>query len=142
ARALVEAAAARGLTVAHPERFASVPGKGVAGVVAGRRIEAGADRYMAELGHDLAAFAAAAARLGDEGKTPLYAAIDGNLAAVIAVADPIKPTTAAAIQAMHGLGLKVAMITGDNRRTAAAVARLLSIDEVHAEVMPDGKVAA
>jgi len=142
ARALVEAAAARGLSVARPEDFASVPGKGVAGVVAGRRIAVGADRYMAELGHDVAAFAETAARLGDEGKTPLYAAIDGQLAAVIAVADPIKPTTAAAIQAMHGLGLKVAMITGDNRRTAAAVARLLGIDEVHAEVMPDGKVAA
>lgn len=142
ARALVEAAAARGLSVARPEDFASVPGKGVAGVVAGRRIAVGADRYMAELGHDVAAFAETAARLGDEGKTPLYAAIDGKLAAVIAVADPIKPTTAAAIQAMHGLGLKVAMITGDNRRTAAAVARLLGIDEVHAEVMPDGKVAA
>ena len=142
ARALVEAAAARGLTVTRPETFDSVPGKGVAGMVAGRRIEVGADRYMAELGHDVAAFAEAAARLGDEGKTPLYAAVDGRLAAVIAVADPIKPTTAAAIQAMHGLGLKVAMITGDNRRTAAAVARLLGIDEVHAEVMPDGKVAA
>jgi Cu+-exporting ATPase len=142
ARALVEAASARGLSVGRPETFDSVPGKGVAGVVAGRRIAVGADRYMAELGHDVAVFAEAAARLGDEGKTPLYAAIDGKLAAVIAVADPIKPTTAAAIQAMHGLGLKVAMITGDNRRTAAAVARLLGIDEVHAEVMPDGKVAA
>ncbi|WP_312143875.1 heavy metal translocating P-type ATPase [Brevundimonas sp.] len=142
ARALVEAAAARGLSVARPEDFNSVPGKGVAGVVAGRRIEVGADRYMAELGHDVAVFADAAARLGDEGKTPLYAALDGQLAAIIAVADPIKPTTAAAIQAMHGLGLKVAMITGDNRRTAEAVARLLGIDEVHAEVMPDGKVAA
>jgi Cu+-exporting ATPase len=142
ARALVEAASARGLTVARPEAFDSVPGKGVTGVVAGRRIAVGADRYMAELGHDVAVFTEAAARLGDEGKTPLYAAIDGRLAAVIAVADPIKPTTAAAIHAMHGLGLKVAMITGDNRRTAAAVARLLGIDEVHAEVMPDGKVAA
>ncbi|HUH09457.1 MAG TPA: heavy metal translocating P-type ATPase, partial [Brevundimonas sp.] len=142
ARALVEAAATRGLTIARPETFDSVPGKGVAGLVEGRRIEVGADRYMAELGHDVAVFAEAAARLGDEGKTPLYAAVDGQLAAVIAVADPIKPTTAAAIQAMHGLGLKVAMITGDNRRTAAAVARLLGIDEVHAEVMPDGKVAA
>lgn len=141
ARALVEAAAARGLTVARPETFDSVPGKGVAGVVEGRRIEVGADRYMTDVGHDVAVFAEAAARLGDEGKTPLYAAIDGRLAAVIAVADPIKPTTAAAIQAMHALGLKVAMITGDNRRTAAAVARLLGIDEVHAEVMPDGKVA-
>jgi len=142
ARALVEAAAARGLSVARPEDFNSVPGKGVAGLVQGRRIEVGADRYMAELGHDVAVFAEAAARLGDEGKTPLYAAVEGKLAAIIAVADPIKPSTAAAIQAMHGLGLKVAMITGDNRRTAAAVARLLGIDEVHAEVMPDGKVAA
>ena len=141
ARALVEAAVARGLTVARPEGFDSVPGKGVAGMVEGRRIEVGADRFMAELGHDVAVFAEAAARLGDEGKTPLYAAVDGQLAAIIAVADPIKPTTAAAIQAMHGLGLKVAMITGDNRRTAAAVARLLGIDEVHAEVMPEGKVA-
>jgi len=142
ARALVEAAVARGLSIARPETFDSIPGKGVAGVVEDRRIEVGADRYMAELGHDVTVFAEAAARLGDEGKTPLYAAIDGKLAAVIAVADPIKPSTAAAIQAMHGLGLKVAMITGDNRRTAAAVARLLGIDEVHAEVMPDGKVAA
>jgi len=142
ARALVEAAAARGLSVARPVDFASVPGKGVAGVISGRRIEVGADRYMANLGHDVAAFAEAAARLGDEGKTPLYAAIDGKLAAVIAVADPIKPTTPAAIAALHAMGLKTAMISGDNRRTAEAVARRLGIDEVHAEVMPDGKVAA
>ena len=142
ARALVEAAGARGLSVVRPEDFASVPGKGVAGLVAGRRIEVGADRYMADLGHDVGAFAEAAARLGDEGKTPLYAAIDGQLAAVIAVADPIKPTTPAAIAALHEMGLKTAMISGDNRRTAEAVARRLGIDEVHAEVMPDGKVAA
>ena len=142
ARALVEAAASRGLSVARPENFASVPGKGVAGLVSGRRIEVGADRYMADLGHDVAAFAEAAARLGDEGKTPLYAAIDGKLAAIIAVADPIKATTPAAIAALHEMGLKVAMISGDNRRTAEAVARRLGIDEVHAEVMPDGKVAA
>ncbi|MFQ6748551.1 HAD-IC family P-type ATPase, partial [Bordetella pertussis] len=87
-------------------------------------------------------FAAEAARLGDEGKTPLYAAIDGRLAAMIAVADPIKDTTAAAIRALHGLGLKVAMITGDNRRTGEAIARQLGIDEVIAEVLPDGKVDA
>lgn len=141
ARALVEAAAARGLSVARPNDFASVPGKGVAGEVTGRRIEVGADRYMTDLGHDIAAFAEAAARLGDEGKTPLYAAVDGKLAAIIAVADPIKPTTPAAIAALHEMGLKVAMISGDNRRTAVAVARRLGIDEVHAEVMPDGKVA-
>ena len=75
-------------------------------------------------------FASAASRLGDEGKSPLYAAIDGRLAAVIAVADPIKPSTPEAIAALHRLGLKVAMITGDNRRTAQAIARQVGIDEV------------
>ncbi|WP_154401533.1 HAD-IC family P-type ATPase, partial [Bordetella pertussis] len=114
----------------------------VAARVDGARVEIGADRYMARLGLDVAVFAAEAARLGDEGKTPLYAAIDGRLAAMIAVADPIKDTTAAAIRALHGLGLKVAMITGDNRRTGEAIARQLGIDEVIAEVLPDGKVDA
>ncbi|MCZ4108203.1 heavy metal translocating P-type ATPase [Brevundimonas diminuta] len=141
ARALVAAAEARGVTVARPQDFASIPGKGVTGLVDGARVAVGADRYMAELGCDVTVFAEAAARLGDEGKTPLYAAVDGRLAAIIAVADPVKPTTAEAIAALHELGLKVAVISGDNRRTAAAVARRLGIDEVHAEVMPDGKVA-
>lgn len=141
ARALVAAAEARGATVARPLDFASIPGKGVTGLVEGARVAVGADRYMAELGCDVALFAEAAARLGDEGKTPLYAAVDGRLAAIIAVADPVKATTAEAIAALHELGLKVAVISGDNRRTAAAVARRLGIDEVHAEVMPDGKVA-
>jgi Cu+-exporting ATPase len=141
ARALVAAAEARGLAVAAPQDFASIPGKGVTGLVEGARVAVGADRYMADLGCDVSLFAETAARLGDEGKTPLYAAIDGRLAAVIAVADPIKPTTAEAIRALHELGLKVAVISGDNRRTAAAVARRLGIDEVHAEVLPDGKVA-
>ena len=141
ARALVAAAEARGVTVVEPQDFASIPGKGVTGLVDGARVAVGADRYMAELGCDVAVFAEAAARLGDEGKTPLYAAVDGRLAAIIAVADPVKATTAEAIAALHELGLKVAVISGDNRRTAAAVARRLGIDEVHAEVMPDGKVA-
>ncbi|MEP2449874.1 MAG: HAD-IC family P-type ATPase, partial [Nitratireductor sp.] len=78
----------------------------------------------------------------DEGKTPLYAAIGGKLAAIIAVADPIKKTTPEAIAALHELGLKVAMITGDNRRTAEAIAGKLGIDEVVAEVLPGGKVDA
>ncbi len=141
ARALVAAAEARGVTLAQPQDFASIPGKGVTGLVDGTRVAVGADRYMAELSCDVAVFAEAAARLGDEGKTPLYAAVDGRLAAIIAVADPVKATTAEAIAALHELGLKVAVISGDNRRTAAAVARRLGIDEVHAEVMPDGKVA-
>jgi Cu+-exporting ATPase len=110
--------------------------------VDGVRVEIGADRYMRELELDVQAFGADAMRLGDEGKTPLYAAIDGRLAAMIAVADPIKDTTAAAIRALHEQGLKVAMITGDNRRTGKAIARQLGIDEVVAEVLPDGKVEA
>jgi len=91
---------------------------------------------------DVSAFAEQATRLGSEGKSPLYAAIDGKLAAIIAVADPIKETTPQAIRMLHELGLKVAMITGDNRRTAEAIAAKLGIDEVIAEVLPGGKVAA
>ena len=87
-------------------------------------------------------FRGAAARLGAEGKSPLYAAIDGRLAAIVAVADPVKPSTPEAIAALHALGLKVAMITGDNRRTAEAIAKRIGIDEVIAEVLPDGKVDA
>ena len=83
-----------------------------------------------------------AARLGGEGKSPLYAAIDGRLAAILAVADPVKPDTAAAIDALHALGIKVAMVTGDNARTARAIADRLGIDEVVAEVLPGGKVDA
>ncbi len=142
ARAIVQAAEAEGLSLVAPASFESLTGQGVRAIVDGQRIELGADRFMQQLGLDLTPFAAAAQRLGDEGKTPLYAAIDGQLAAIIAVSDPIKPSTPAAIQALHGLGLKVAMITGDNRRTAAAIARQLGIDEVVAEVLPEGKVAA
>ncbi len=142
ARAIIEAAGERGLSVDEPEAFSSRPGFGAEGRVAGRPVQVGADRMMRELGHDLSAFAARAERLGEEGKSPLYAAIDGRLAAIIAVADPVKATTPAAIAAIHALGLKVAMITGDNRRTAEAVALSLGIDEVHAEVLPDGKVEA
>jgi Cu+-exporting ATPase len=105
-------------------------------------VQVGADRYMTQLGIDTQAFASEAGHLADEGKTPLYAAIDGKLAAVIAVSDPIKDSTPEAIAALHKLGLKVAMITGDNRRTAQAIARQLGIDDVLAEVLPDGKVAA
>jgi len=142
ARAIVEAAEAEGLTLPALSRFESVTGFGVAAEAGGIRVEIGADRYMAKLGHDVGTFADAAARLADEGKSPLYAAIGGRLAAIIAVADPIKETTPEAIRALHALGLKVAMITGDNRRTAEAIARRLGIDEVVAEVLPDGKVAA
>ncbi|CAM4035894.1 copper chaperone CopZ [Comamonas aquatilis] len=142
ARAIVDAAKAQRLTTPGIEAFESVTGFGVRAVVGGVKVEIGADRFMRELGLDVAHFAAEAARLGDEGKTPLYAAIGGRLAAMIAVADPIKASTKPAIDALHALGLKVAMITGDNQYTARAIARQLGIDEVVAEVLPGGKVEA
>ena len=142
AEAIVEAARKRGLKLGAVETFDAVPGFGVAATVQGRKVEVGADRYMTTLGYDVADLLPAAKRLAVEGKSPLYAAVDGRLAAVIAVADPIKPTTPEAIQALHALGLKVAMITGDNAGTAEAIARQLGIDEVVAEVLPDGKVEA
>ena len=142
ARAIVNAAAAENISLPDVSNFESVTGFGVKAEAGGKRVEIGADRYMSELGHDVAAFSKVAKRLGDEGKSPLYAAIEGKLAAIIAVADPIKETTPAAIKALHDLGLKVAMITGDNVHTAKAIAARLGIDEVVAEVLPDGKVDA
>ena len=140
ARAIVDAAKSEGLEIPSISDFASVTGFGVRAVVLGDQVEIGADRFMRELGLSVDGFAAEAERLGSEGKTPLYAAIGGKVAAMIAVADPIKPTTKPAIDALHALGLKVAMITGDNRHTAEAIARQLGIDEVVAEVLPGGKV--
>ncbi|MCT9000332.1 heavy metal translocating P-type ATPase [Chelativorans intermedius] len=140
--AIVEAAKEVGLAIGTPEMFEAIPGFGVSATVGGRTVAVGADRLMARFDIDTARLADAAARLGDEGKSPLYAAIDGRLAAILAVADPIKPTTPQAIEALHRLGLKIAMITGDNRHTAEAIARRLGIDEVAAEVLPDGKVEA
>jgi Cu+-exporting ATPase len=142
ARAIVAAAAAENLLSGALDDFESVTGFGVRANTGGTKVEIGADRFMKMLGLDVAVFAEDARRLGDEGKSPLYVALDGRLAAIIAVADPIKETTAAAIRALHHLGLKVAMITGDNRRTAEAIAHQLGIDEVVAEVLPGGKVDA
>lgn len=142
ARAIVEFAVEGGIALPVMADFESVTGMGVRATVDGARVEVGADRFMRELGLDIGGFARTAERLGNEGKSPLYAAIDGRLAAIIAVADPIKPSTPAAIAALHQLGLKVAMITGDNARTAQAIAKQLGIDEVVAEVLPEGKVEA
>lgn len=106
------------------------------------QIAIGADRFMSKLGISVSEFRDTASTLAAEGKTPLYAAIDGELAAIIAVADTVRESTPAAIQAFHALGLQVAIITGDNRTTAEAIAKRLGIDNVVAEVLPDGKVAA
>lgn len=140
--AIVAGAKALGLPSAEVARFEANPGFGVSGVVDGRHVLVGADRAMTASGIDVSGFAARAEELGSLGRSPLYAAVEGKLAAVIAVADPIKDTTPEAIRALHALGLKVAMITGDNGHTARAVAAQLGIDEVVAEVLPDGKVDA
>ncbi|EPC2527941.1 heavy metal translocating P-type ATPase [Providencia stuartii] len=142
AEAIVAAAKEKGISFAAIEEFEAVPGFGVSAKVGGRSISVGADRFMKQLGLEVSHFQPTALRLGEQGKSPLYAAIDGRLAAIIAVADPIKETTPEAIKALHSLGLKVAMITGDNAATAAAIAKQLGIDEVAAEVLPDDKVAA
>lgn len=142
ARAIVTAATEGGRSLPALIDFESVTGMGVRAKVAGSLVEVGADRFMRQLGMDVSIFAETAERLGKEAKSPLYAAIDGRLAGIVAVADPIKISTPGAIAALHQLGLKVAMITGDNARTAKAIAHQLGIDEVIAEVMPEGKVEA
>ncbi len=201
ADAIVRAAEARGMALASVDQLEAVAGFGVTGMVEGRRVAAGADRFMVKLGvmqeplpnpspqgggafsadarpHGLsplvgempgraegdfssgslsdqrplpnegrgadaaASLQAAVTRLADEGASPLYVAIDGKLAAAIAVADPIKGTSAAAIAALKARGLKLMMVTGDNRRTAEAVAKKAGIDAVVAEVLPEGKVSA
>lgn len=140
--AIVKAAQQQGLTLPAITQFESVTGYGVKARIGSDEIHIGADRYLQQLGVDYSRFADAAARLGTAAKTPLYAVINGQLAAILAVADPVKDSARQAIQALHALGLKVAMISGDNRSTAQAIARQVGIDEVIAEVLPDGKVAA
>jgi Cu+-exporting ATPase len=142
ARAVVAAAAARSLAVPAAEGFEAVPGFGVRGTVEAVPVMVGADRYLARLGVDVGSLAGEAARLADEGKSPLYIAVGGRLAAVLAVADPIQDTAAEAVAALHRRGLRVAMVTGDHRRAAEAVARRLGIDEVLAEVLPGEKAEA
>jgi Cu+-exporting ATPase len=141
AEAIVRRAQLDGLVLVSVSAFTSITGYGVDATVEGRQVLVGADRLMTREGIDLGDTKTISDELGQAGKTPLYAAIDGRLAAIIAVSDPIKSTTAEAISALHALGLEVAMITGDNRGTANAIAARLGIDTVVAEVLPEGKVA-
>ncbi|MGH1575742.1 heavy metal translocating P-type ATPase [Planktotalea sp.] len=142
AQAIVQRAERSGHALAEIKDFTSMTGYGVSAVIEDRKVVVGADRLMTREGIVLDGVQGVGDRLGREGKTPLYAAIDGHLAGVIAVSDPIKTSTAEAIAALHDLGLEVAMITGDNKETAQAIAAKLGIDKVVAEVLPQGKVAA
>ena len=140
AGAIVRAAA--GFDLPAVSDFDTVTGMGARGVVQGKTVLVGADRFMIQEGIDLGALKDVGDTLADTGATPLFAAIDGQIVAAIGVSDPIKPSTRDAIAALHALGLTVAMITGDNKITAHSIARQLGIQHVVAEVLPDGKVAA
>ncbi|MFO8150582.1 MAG: heavy metal translocating P-type ATPase, partial [Trueperaceae bacterium] len=142
AGAMVAAARSHGGELPRVEAFEATPGYGVAGRVAGRTVQVGAGRYLQRLGIDAGGLAGVVERLSDEGKTAVYVAVDGRAAGVIAVADALKPSSAEAVAALHALGKRVAMITGDDARTARAIAKQLGIDEVLAEVLPDGKAEA
>lgn len=137
--AIVTAAHERGLSLTEPSEFDSPTGKGVIGVVDGRNVAIGAERYLGELGIETSSLNAQAETLRGDGATAIYVAIDNRLAGVLAIADPVKPTTAAALNQLRAQGLKLVMLTGDNRTTADAVARGLGIDQVEAEVLPQDK---
>ena len=139
AEAIVSGARDRGLTPDSARDFEAVTGKGVHGTVSGRKVALGNAAMMADLGISADEAEARADTLRAEGKTAMFVAVDGALAGIVAVADPIKETTDAAIRELHALGLTIIMATGDNRRTAEAVASRLGIDEVRAGVLPEDK---
>ena len=139
-RAIVERAQAEGLALAEPREFQAIRGKGIVASVNGNRVLVGSRRLMEEHGLDPTPLEETLRQLEEEAKTAMLVALDGQLAGVIAVADTLKEDSVAAIQELRQMGLETAMITGDNRRTAQAIARRVGIDHVLAEVLPDGKV--
>jgi P-type Cu+ transporter len=141
ADAIVRRAHELELGLQRAERFRAVPGRGAEGVVSGRRIVVGNEAMMTEQSIDVAPLRDRAATLAGEARTPVYVAVDGALAALLGVADPIKPTSREAIATLRGMGIDVVMLTGDNQRTADAVARSAGIGRVVAGVLPEGKVA-
>lgn len=142
AAAIVQGARDQGIVLESAKEFRSVTAGGVVGTVAGRVVMIGKPEFLRnERVAGLEPMVALAVKLQEEGKTAMFVAIDGKPAGIVAVADPIKATTAEAIAQLHKLGLKIVMLTGDNRRTAAAVAAQLGLDTVEAEIEPAGKVA-
>jgi heavy metal translocating P-type ATPase len=141
-KALVAAAEARKLSLPKANDFQATLGSGVTAIVDGQKVSIGSARFMTKLGFDISAFDAAATKLSEVGKSPLFVAIGQSPAAILAIADPIKASAAAAIATLKKNGVGLAMVSGDRRATAEAVARTLGIDKVEAEVLPDGKAAA
>jgi Cu+-exporting ATPase len=141
AAAITGAAHARGLAAARAEGFLAVPGKGAMGVVEGRAVAVGNAAMMAEMGIDPAPLSSASDELSGKGRTTVFVTVDGALAGLLAVADPIRPSSAAAIADLRGSGRQVVLLTGDQRRTALAVAREVGIEQVVAEVLPEQKLA-
>ena len=141
AHAIVQAARADHLPTLTAQGFTAISGAGVRAMVSGHVVSSGAQAFMSKEGIDISAAAHYSEQWGQQGKTPICLAVDGKLAALMAVADPLKPSARGAIEALQQLGLRTVMITGDNKYTARAVAQQLGIDDVYAEVLPEGKVA-
>ena len=137
--AIVAAAREKGLELADPREFQAIPGHGIEANVDGRQVVLGNQKLMSERAFDLDGLDEKAAMLSDQGKTSMFVALDGKLAGIVAVADTVKAGSKEAVAELHRLGIEVAMLTGDNRRTAAAIAKQLGIDRVLAEVLPEGK---
>ncbi|WP_376710237.1 heavy metal translocating P-type ATPase [Pseudochrobactrum lubricantis] len=141
AEAIVAGAEAKGLKTDNVDEFEAITGKGVAGTVKGRAVALGNPAMMQDMGLDIATIQPQADTLRAEGKTAMFVAVDNKLAGLVAVADPIKETAAEAIRTLHARGLKIIMATGDNERTARAVAAKLGLDDVRADVLPEDKKA-
>jgi len=139
AAAIVTGAAERGLEPIEPTNFEAVPGHGIRARLGARLVLVGKRAFLEAEGIEAGVLETEAARLADEGKTPVFVALDGRIAGLVAIADPVKPDSEAAIGALRRLGLQVVMITGDNRRTADAIARRVGVDRVLAEVLPQDK---
>ena len=141
AAAITGAARGRGLAASRAEEFRALPGKGAMGVVSGRAVAVGNAAMMAEMGIDPAPLSAVSEELSGKGRTTVFVTVDGVLAGLLAVADPIRPSSAAAIADLLASGRQVVLLTGDQRRTALAVAREVGIEQVVAEVLPEEKLA-
>ena len=142
AEAVVRGARARGVEFGEPERFAAVPGHGVEATVEGRAVLVGNRKLLERGGVPFAEFERGAAHLSDEGKTPMFVAVGGEPAGIVAVADTLKDDSVEAVRALRALGIEVVMLTGDNERTARAIARQAGIERVLAEVLPEEKARA